>query len=546
MTGQKIQNSIGPIRKPRLLDDQPRLAGAKIKRNAFFNVLRVLIYAPIPLLLTPYIIHRIGAQAFGIWAVLYAMANLTSLADFGLVGTLSKHVAEYWAKRDLVRLNKLINTGLVLFGTIALLASVTLALLQKPIFALVFRQAHTIGPELIYAYYLLIPVVAFNILSFPLSSIATGLQRMDVTSLLSSANIGSAAILSFMFLHAGYGLTGLMAATLAGSMIAFTANLLLVPRLLPMLTIDLRNFSIGEMRTLLAFSSQLYVVQMAVAISNNVEKFLLSRMCGALYAGWYEVASDFSVKVRSVPGLLLTPLLSAASDLHAHGDEARLAKLYQRAHKYLAMIGIPIVVWTFAVAPAFVFLWLGPAFNSVILPIRVLVPAQFLNLATGPGTLILLGKGYARPATLTSSVGLVVNLVASGLLIWRYGFAGAFIGTTIAMTFSSVWGFVLFHRYTKYPFWKTIREAYLKPILCSILLAISISLLSPPGAKWLSLISRSAIFGVLYLVGLVLSRFFDSFDIDQIPGHIRHSALGKILLRSTISQPAALALEKSA
>lgn len=546
MTGQAIQTRTESSKKPGLLDDQHRLAGDKIKRNAVFNVLRIVIYAPIPLLLTPYIIHHIGAHSFGIWAVLYAMANLTSLADFGLVGTLSKHVAEYWAKRDFVRLNKLISTGFVLFGSIAFLASITLTLLQKPIFALVFRQAHTIGPQLIYSYYLLIPIVAVNILNFPLSSIATGLQRMDITSLLSSANIGSAAILSFIFLHAGYGMTGLMAATLTGSIIAFTANLLLVPRLLPMLKINLRNSSIEETRSLLAFSSQLYVVQMAVAISNNVEKFLLSRMAGALYAGWYELASDFSVKVRSVPGLLLTPLLSAASDLHAHTDEARLAKLYQRAHKYLAMIGVPIVVWTLAVSPVFVFLWLGSAFSPIVLPIRVLVPVQFLNLATGPGTLILLGKGYARPATLTSSVGLVVNLVASGLLIWRFGFAGAFIGTTIAMTFSSVWGFILFHEYTRYPFWSTIQEAYVKPILCSTILAASISLLCPPGAKWFSLVFRTAIFGVFYLMALVLSRFFDRFDVDQIPGYLRYSALGKILLGSIISQPEALELEKSA
>jgi O-antigen/teichoic acid export membrane protein len=532
MMEQEIQTQSESSKRAGLLDDQHRSAGGKIKRNAIFNVLRVVIAAPIPLLLTPYIIHHVGARSFGIWAVLYAIANLTSLADFGLVGTLSKHVAEYWADRDFVRLNKLISTGVVLFGTIAILVSIAFALLQKPVFFVLFRNADAYGPQLVHSYYLLVPVVAFNILSFPLSSIATGLQRMDITSFLSSVNLGSAAILSFLFLHAGYGLTGLVAATLGGSIIAFTANLLIVPRLVPTLKVSLCNATIGEAKQLLAFSSQVYVVQMAVAIQNNVEKFLLSRMTGAFYAGWYEVASDISVKVRSVPGLMLTPLLSAASDLHAHKDEARLAKLYQRAHKYLAMIGIPIVAWTIAMAPVFVLLWLGPTFSSVVLPIRVLVPVQFLNLATGPGALILFGKGYVRPATLTASVGLAVNLVASGLLIWRFGFAGAFVGTTLAIMFSSVWYFILFHRYTKYPFWSIVQGAYFKPILCSTLLAASISFLCPPAAKWSSLVLCTAIFGVLYLAALILTRFFDRFDLDQIPGRIRASALRKSLLTS--------------
>jgi O-antigen/teichoic acid export membrane protein len=533
-------------KRPGVFDDEHLSAGGKIKRNAFFNVLRIVVAAPILLLLTPYILHRIGAHLFGIWAVLYAIANLTSLADFGLVGTLSKHVAEYWANRDYVRLNRVISAGTVLFGAIAILASTALALLQKPVFFALLGNARAYGPQLVHAYYLLVPVVAFNILSFPFASVATGLQRMDITSILSSANLGLAAILSFVFLHVGYGLTGLVAATLTGSILALTANLLIVRRLVPALKLSVRNASIGEMGRILAFGSQLYLVQMAGAIRNNLEKFLLARMTGALYAGWYAVASDISVKVRGVPGLLLGPLLSAASDLHARKDEARLSKLYQRAHKYLAMIGIPLVAWTIATAPVFVPLWLGPGFSRVVLSIRVLVPVEFLGLATGPGGWILFGKGYVRPATLTSGAGLVINLVASGLLIWRFGFAGAFIGIAISNTFSSVWYFILFHRYTKYPFWSVVQTAYFKPILCSILLAASMSLLWPSEVKWPSLVLRTAVFGVLYLATLILTRFFDHFDLEQIPSRIRISALGKAMLGSAIGQWAMLDTEKSA
>ncbi len=533
---EEIQTQPNSSKRPGLLDDEHLSAAGKIKRNAFFNVLRILVAAPILLLLTPYIIHRIGAHLFGIWAVLYAISNLTSLADFGLVGTLSKHVAEYWADRDYVRLNKLMSTGTILYGTIAILASMTLALLQRPVFFALFRNVPAYDPQLVHAYYLLVPVVAFNILSFPLVSIITGLQRMDITSVLSSANLGSAAILSFVFLNSGYGMTGLMAATLTASIITFAANLLIVRRLVPMLKVSVGNATIGEMSKILVFSSQLYVMQIAGAIQNNLEKFLLARMSGPLYAGWYDVASDVSLKVRGVPGLMLSPLLSAASDLHARKDEARLSKLYQRAHKYLAMIGVPFVVWTIAIATDFVLLWLGPTFGRVVLPIRVLVAIQFLSVTTGPGVWILFGKGYARPATLTSAIGLVVNVVASSLLIWRFGFAGAFLGITIATTVSSVWYFILFHRYTKYAFWSLFRTAYFKPILCSTLLAVSMSLLWPPAVRWFNLALRTVVFVVLYSVALLLTRFFDGFDLDQIPSRIRISALGKAILGSAIGQ----------
>jgi O-antigen/teichoic acid export membrane protein len=151
-----------------------------------------------------------------------------------------------------------------------------------------------------------------------------------------------------------------------------------------------------------------------------------------------------------------------------------------------------------------------------------------------------------RPATLTSGAGLVINLVASGLLIWRFGFAGAFIGIAISNTFSSVWYFILFHRYTKYAFWSVVQTAYFKPILCSTLLATLMSLWWPSEVKWSSLVLRTAVFGLLYLATLILTRFFDHFDLEQIPSRIRVSALGKAMLGSVIGQWAMLEPEKSA
>ena len=89
--------------------------GTKIMRSVVFGGLRYVFIVPIPFIMTPLILHRIGVPGYGTWAVFLAINGLTSLADLGLVGTLSKFVAEYYARKDFPALARLLNSGLTLF-----------------------------------------------------------------------------------------------------------------------------------------------------------------------------------------------------------------------------------------------------------------------------------------------------------------------------------------------------------------------------------------------------------------------------------------------
>jgi len=55
--------------------------GTKIVRSVVFGGLRYVFIAPIPFIMTPLILHRIGVAGYGTWAVFLAINGLTSLAD---------------------------------------------------------------------------------------------------------------------------------------------------------------------------------------------------------------------------------------------------------------------------------------------------------------------------------------------------------------------------------------------------------------------------------------------------------------------------------
>ncbi len=500
---------------------------AKIIRNVISSGVRSFLVAPIPFLLTPVILHKIGTAGYGTWAVFLAFSSLTSLADFGMVGTLSKHVAEFHARKDLAGLNTLLSTGLVIFVLLALGFGIMLWLGSSLLPTVLFRGSPLQPAELGFLLRCYIVVVGANILNLLFASVTSGLQRLDLANWIGAANIYCAALVSLVLLFRGWGLRGLIYGQVCGSLLALVLYVGVIRRLLPHVTFRVSHVEIAEAKRMFSFSLRLYVTQAAGAIHNQLEKLLLALFTGVSAAGWYDIASDVALKIRGLIGLVLGPVLPAASELDALRDERRIEELYFRAHKYLAFVGVPVVCYVTGISTRFVELWIGPNLAFLGLPLAALIWINFYNLVTGPGFFIFAGRGNLRPGLQSALVGIAMNIVLSLGLIYRFGFAGAVFGTAISLVSASSYFLYLFHRDTKYSIVKLILAAYLKPAGISVPLAAALVFLvreKPP--SWSGLVILGISFGVLYVTALLFSRFFDRYDwskLESLVPAMRHA-----------------------
>jgi len=240
-------------------------------------------------------------------------------------------------------------------------------------------------------------------------------------------------------------------------------------------------------------------------------------LVGVAPVGWYDIASDIALKVRGSIGFILSPVLPAASELNALGDQSRMRELYYRTHKYLAVFGVPIVCYVVAVSNRFVALWIGPSMGMIALPLGVLLIVNFFNLATGPGFLILAGKGDMKPGIQSAMLGLILNVVLSLGLIYKFGFAGAVLGTSVSLILASGYFMWVFHSRTGYSVSRVLRESYWKPVLSSVLILFLLLMMRPTkDLSWFGLAGMGVIFGVIYAIAILVSRFFDEYDWGKI------------------------------
>jgi O-antigen/teichoic acid export membrane protein len=518
----------------RLVAPERRSVRAKLVRNVLFSGLRTALLWPVPFLLIPFIIGKIGASEYGTWAVFLAVISLTSLVDLGVAGTLTKQVAERYANEDLEALDRLLNTALVLYFFLALVLITLLWLVSGHLIPWLFRDSKSTQLQLLHLWRYALVVVGLNIITMPFYSVVTGLQRMDLTTISSAVYTLCGALLTVFLLGLGSGIRGLMVATLLTTLATLLSLVWIVHRLLPKLAMNPLHFRLAELKAVLTFSLQLYVIQMAGTIQNQLEKLYLVRFVGVTAVGWYNIASDVSLKIRRIPEMLLTPVIAAASELDARRDERRVEELYHRLHKYLAAIGVPLAIYVGAVSGRFVDLWLGPRLHVVALPLAVLVWMNFFNLMTGPGGQILIGKGLLRPAINSAFVGVLLIVTLSLVLIYRFGFSGAVLGILIAVMVSTALFVYWFYRITGYSFRKVVRQAYLKPTVCSLTgLAILMVFATPGRLGWLGLSFHALVFGALYLLGLFLTRFFDLFDLAQVESFLPIARAARKIMPST-------------
>src|SRR5207247_1724057 len=69
-------------------------------RNVISSYFSTLITLATGFLLTPFILHQLGASNFGLWMLIGSVVMYGSLLDFGIAGAVIRYVAEYRARGE--------------------------------------------------------------------------------------------------------------------------------------------------------------------------------------------------------------------------------------------------------------------------------------------------------------------------------------------------------------------------------------------------------------------------------------------------------------
>jgi len=426
----------------------PRRPASSFAKNAVMNVGRLLISTAIGFILPSFLLHRLPVTTYSAWVLILQMSAYVTYLDLGIQSGISKYVAEYDEKGDLLGSSQRASAGLVLL----LLASVVGVLLTLILAWRVPELFHDLPANLRrdvqWGIIFVGTSTALALLCSIFASIFIGLRRFAVPSGLSLLNrlLFVGVVLGAVYLHGSLAMMGALVAVVNVS--TGLLHFLAWRRFAGHVRLTLRNLDYGILRNMVAYCSALAVWSVAMLLISGLDVAIVARY-DFRQTGFYSIATTPTNFILGVMGAALAPLMPTASAFSVHRSSFEMGETLAKATRYTSLLlitsALPLLVCGYWILRV----WVGHAAAVHIVGyLRILVLAHVLRNICAPYANMLVATSRQKVAIAGAIAESVVNIVSSIYLARRMGAIGVAYGTLLGSCVSVVVHFTVSMHYS--------------------------------------------------------------------------------------------------
>jgi len=404
-------------------------------RNTAFNIRASGVNLVVGVVLSPVLLAALGLERFGLWSLIWAITGSLGLLDGRVGAAVTPLAAMAWARGERTRLGRLMGTGLAFYLVLGL-AEVGGALLWARTPLLMAWIPEPLREEGRVALVAAVGVFALNSVTSVYTGLLQGLQRFDLAARVVVVMTPVRAAILIAVAWAGGRLPALFFAEASIACVQCVVSVWVVHRQLPELRFPGRPDA-HAMTELLGFGGKLLIAYLGHLVTFNADKMLLSLFLDLAAVAYYELGSKICYVVRGLPLLLISATMPVASAMEAAGNRDRLWKFFVTGTRTLVFVATPLFLFTATGASKILLAWVGVNPLEACETIWVLSLGYFLNVVTMMAAVVAVGMGRPEIEMRRSLLAAILNLGLSAGLIRLIGFAGAPLGTTLALSISS-------------------------------------------------------------------------------------------------------------
>ena len=468
--------------------------------------LGLLVQVAVGFFLSPFILHKLGDNAFSLWVLVFSLTGYYGVLDLGIRSSIVRYVARFAATRDEDNLAKFLSTSVAFYAFVSLLV---LFLTGLGFFCL--PSIFKIPPDLLESSRVLFVLSGVSAaLSFPLGVFASVLEGLQKFSWLHISQIGVTLLRGLLIaiaLTRGGGLMAIGVITTAMTLVSYLIIMWLAYRAFPLRfsskAVDSKSF-----RQMLSYSAFVFMILVADKLRFQTGPILVGAMISSSAVAYFAIGSklvEYSTSAVRSMAIVFTPM---SSHLDATGDVVRLRQTLVLGSRACALVTFPLCAVIVILGRSIIEVWVGAHYLSSYLVLVILSVPRTLYLAQSPSTKILLGMGRHRTLATVLLLEGGINILLSILLSRHFGIAGVALGTAIPLTVTSVF---FLPRHVCHELDISLRtfltQAYFLPLtLCVPLVGVLLFMRKEfPAPHYSSLVIQVACGGLLYCVGLALA-----------------------------------------
>jgi O-antigen/teichoic acid export membrane protein len=476
--------------------------GKRFIQNVFWNWLGVGVTVVSAFLVSPYMIRKLGPEAYGIWALSFALVEYFQFFDLGFRGATIKYVAHYWALEQYEKVTEVVNTGVTYAGATAGL--VFLVVITGSRFLDRFFQISASYRESFFELVLLVSISwCISVVLSLYGTCLEALQRFDYYNriLLIGSLIRVPGTLLLLFLGGSLVQIGML--VVSSQLLSYLFYYVYFRRIHPTYRFSFATATWSMLRHMYNYGIHNFVGNISQMLLMQAPPVIIGHFQPAAFVGYFQLPMrllQYSGEAVNRIGAITN---ANAAELSATGETHPLGEMAVFTNRYCMTVFMPLTLFFLLYGKQFFQLWVPKSaeYCSPILPV-LLIGYVIAIIGQFSSSMLLMGMAKYK----TYSRGLVVEGAASLLSLWfivpRYGIMGAAVVTATAMILNRglflPW---LVSRVVGFKYSWFMHSIYTWPVLSAIpAAAIGLWLKAHvfSGTVWFSLAAGGAALAALY------------------------------------------------
>lgn len=492
----------------------PGAVGRSLAKSSLWNLAGFGLPLLAALVAVPLIIHRLGAERFGILAIAWAIIGTASLLDLGIGRSLTRLVAKHRSTTEAAELPSMVFTSVALLAGLGIVAAVVLLALARWVVS-AFHVDASYASEAERAIALLAAGLPFVLCSGALQGVLDGYLRFDLSNLVRIPVSALNYLAPLCVLPFTDDLGWLVGATVLVRIGACAAHAWLAKRLLRE-SGGLARVRAALLAPVLTVGGWMTVSTVIATLIVYLDRFVIGAYSSLQEVAFYATPFEIVTRLSMLPGAVSVALLPMFSAIAAEARD-ELERFFASGLRYVILLLFPATLLIALFAREGLALWVGEEFASQSAGVaRMLAAGVFVNgLAFIPFTL-LYAVGRADVVAKLHLVELPIYALLLWQLVWRFGADGAAAAWTLRVVVDAGLLFLL--------------ARHLHPALDLRLLRVAVAAFGGLGALAIAAALPTTTIRVAYAVAMLAA--FTTLAWWRLLAPAERVALGRILGRA--------------
>ncbi|HKY71734.1 MAG TPA: glycosyltransferase [Nitrospira sp.] len=407
---------------------QSTVAWAGQGRNALYSLGEYAVVPLLTLAATPYLIHRLGLDVYGIWMLVNSMVGLMCAFDFGLGDATIRFVALNRGRGYRRGILRAIITGVGFIAPISIASGLAVYVfapfLVERLFTIPAELSHVAVESAQVGAVLLI----VRMLELILTSVFRGCERYDIAAaasvLLRGLTLGSAVVVAIL----GFGVPTILMASVGISAAGLLVQAILVRRLVLSSPNDAPS-ECGSWREIFSFGVMAWLQTITWMVFSHADRLLIGSLVGTSGLAVYSVCLQLAQPVHGLMAAGFSVLFPAFTRRIGSTDAEEFARDIKTLMLLNVGCSVALVIsgWFFA-GPLLV-LVMGPEFaGQALSALQWLIVASLFQAIQVVPHFILMATGDMTFLSITSVAGLGATLAVMVFALPSFGIMGAVFG----------------------------------------------------------------------------------------------------------------------